>query len=115
MKKYIRTQTKIKEIETKIDNKELFDYLKQFDNYKDDLIKVADTIEGLCDAYVITSKQGHIYDTYGDYNYELKEVLPQAKEECPYEDWNLYGCIIVDGIIKQVAKFNDEKGKLELL
>lgn len=80
-----------------------------------DVIKQADTIEGLCDAYVITSKQGHIYDTYGDYNYELKEVLPQAKEECPYEDWNLYGCIIVDGIIKQVAKFNDEKGKLELL
>ena len=77
-----------------------------------DILKQADTIEELCDAYVITSKQGHIYDTYGDYGYELKEVLPQAKKEEPDEDWNLYGCILVNGIIKQVAKLNDEKGEL---
>lgn len=82
------------------------------------LVKIvarADTIKELCDAYVITSKQGHIYDTYGNYDYELKEVLPQAREECPDEDWNLYGCILVNGIIKQVAKLNDDKGELELL
>ena len=77
--------------------------------------KQADTIEELCDSYVITSKQGHIYDTYGDYNYELEQVLPQARIEEPDEDWDLYGCILVNGIIKQVAKFNDEKGELELL
>ena len=82
---------------------------------KNGITKVSDTIEELCDAYVITSKQGHIYDTYGDYNYELKEVLPQAREECPDEDWDLYGCILVNGIIKQIAKLNIEKGKLELL
>ena len=82
--------------------------------YKESVIKQANTIKELCDAYVITSKQGHIYDTYGDYGYELKEVLPQARKECPDEDWNLYGCILVDGIIKQVAKMND-KGELELL
>jgi hypothetical protein len=77
-------------------------------------IKQADTIEELCDAYVITSKQGHIYDTYGDYSYELKQVLPQARKEEPDEDWDLYGCVLVNGIIKQVAKTN-EKGELELL
>lgn len=80
-----------------------------------EIIKQADTIKGLCDGFVITSKQGHIYDSYGDYGYELKEVLPQARKECPNEEWDLYGCILVNGIIKQVAKLNDEKGELELL
>lgn len=78
-------------------------------------LREADTIPELCDGFIITSKQGHIYDSYGDYNYELKEVLPQAREECPDEDWDLYGCILVNGIIKQVAKLNDDKGELELL
>ena len=80
-----------------------------------DILKQANNIKDLCDAYIITSKQGHIYDSYGDYGYELKEVLPQAREECPDEDWDLYGCILVNGIIKQVAKLNDDKGELELL
>lgn len=79
------------------------------------IIAQADTVEELCDGFIITSKQGHIYDSYGDYNYELKEVLPQARKECPDEDWDLYGCVLVNGIIKQVAKLNDEKGELELL
>lgn len=79
-----------------------------------EIAKQADTIEELCDAYIITSKQGHVYDTFGDYGYGLKRVLPEAREESPYEDWDLYGCIIVDGIISQVAKMND-KGELELL
>jgi len=77
--------------------------------------KKADNIPELCDGFIITSKQGHIYDSYGDYSYELKGILPQAREELPDEDWNLYGCILVDGIIKQVAIFNDEKGEMELL
>ena len=83
--------------------------------HENDIVKQADNIEDLCDAYVITSKQGHIYDTYGDYGHELEQVLPQARIEEPDEDWDLYGCVLVNGIIKQVAKFNDEKGELELL
>ena len=105
--KYIRTKDKI------ITNDNVEEIDKAY--FNDEIIKQADTIEELCDAYVITSKQGHIYDTYGDYGYELKEVLPQAKEECPDEDWDLYGCILVNGIIKQVAKLNNEEGELELL
>ena len=82
---------------------------------KEEIIAQSDTIEELCDSWIITSKQGHIYDSYGDYTYELKEVLPQAREECPDEDWDLYGCVLVDGIIKQVAKLNGDKGELCLI
>ena len=78
------------------------------------ILNQADTIKELCDGFVITSKQGHIYDTYGNYSYELKEVLPQAKTEEPDEDWNLYGVILIDGIIKPVAVANAQ-GDLELL
>lgn len=90
---------------------EIVDFNK-FGRFK--IIKQANTIKELCDAFVITSKQGHIYDAYGDYGYELKEVLPEVRRECPDEDWDLYGCILIDGIIKQLAKAND-KGELELL
>ena len=92
-------------LQTNIESKQIF---------REYIVSQADTIEELCDGFIITSKQGHIYDSYGDYNYELKEVLPQAREECPDEDWDLYGCILVNGIIKQVAKLN-AKGVLELL
>ena len=104
--KYIRTKDWIYEY-----NSQSIDWIKETNQF---IIKEADTIEELCDAFIITSKQGHIYDTYGDYNYELKNVLPQAREEEPNEEWDLYGCIIIDGIIHQVAKANN-KGELELL
>ena len=117
--KYIRTKDKIIDLANiKIGgsdgwkSKDEYIAFKQEDQIEK--IKQADTIEELCDGFIITSKQGHIYDSYGDYNYELKEVLPQAREECPDEDWDLYGCILVNGIIKQVAKMND-KGELELI
>ena len=124
--KYIRTKDAVMEYEKAIENikywfknvafeDDEYNIDTETDRLNKSIIKQADTIEELCDSYVITSKQGTIYDSYGDYGYELKEVLPQAREEYPDEDWDLYGCILVNGIIKQVAKFNDEKGKFELL
>lgn len=108
MKKYIRVANNLLGIEYLTTCEEHCERIAEFQNigfdFEGGIIKQADTIPELCDAYVITSKQGHIYDSYGDYGYELKEVLPQAREECPDEDWDLYGCILVDGIIKQVAK-----------
>ena len=106
--KYIRTKTKIEEIESALNNKELFDYLKQFDNYKDDLIKVADTIEELCDEFVcfgnLDKKQFSIADTFE----EAKDFVKFS-----YYD-NIYGAIWTDKGLIYVAKMND-KGELELL
>ena len=101
--KYIRTKTKIETIETKLDNKELFDYLKQFDNYKDDLIKVADTIEELCD--LIFCWQGKQWGFF----------MPIELEMINKEKWDkIYGAIFTDKGLIYVAKMNDE-GELELL
>lgn len=109
--KYIRTQKgKIMKIDLSNKDDQSFYYHYKNNPFLDDfekgnlIIKEADNVEKLCDGFIITSKQGHIYDSYGDYNYELREVLPQAREECPDEEWDFYGCILVDGIITQVAK-----------
>ena len=124
MKKYIRTQTKIKEIETKIDNKELFDYLAQFDNYKNDLIKVADTIEELCDEFVDTSELkttnpgGWLYDEFDSKNKCLVYYAEDERRTIPlneFEDLSkIYGAVWTDKGLIYVAKMND-KGELELL
>ena len=122
MTKYIRTKTKIEEIETALSNKELFDYLKQFDNYKDDLIMVADTIEELCDEFVwkwnekefpySTARQYNRYSGYGD----LKRAIRQEENYGKYinHEYQIYGAVWRDEGLIYVAKIND-KGELELL
>ena len=122
MTKYIRTKTNIVGAITALSNEELFDYLKQFDNYKDDLIKVADTIEELCDEFVwkwnekefpySTARQHSRYSGYGD----LKRAIRQEENYGKYinHDYQIYGAIWTDKGLIYVAKMN-EKGELDLL
>lgn len=81
--------------------------------YKDD-IKEADTIEELCDFYVVYEKGGGFA---GDYR--IYKDLELAKYSMDDRVSVLYGAILVLGIhgepiLKPVAQMND-KGKLELL
>lgn len=109
--KYIRTKTKIETIETKLDNKELFDYLAQFDNYKDDLIKVADTIEEACDEFVLVAPYRFRKPKTAT---ELEKDLEEMKCFYTDKDDTIYGAIWTDKGLIYVAKMNDE-GELELL
>lgn len=136
MKKYIRTKTEIKKIETTLNNKELFDYLLQFSNYKDNLITVADTIEELCDEFVYKNElyktikliQGETLTTIlgkslkqddkvrlsnGKFNPYWQEYTHKTLLK---EEWvkGVYGAIFTDKGLIYVAKMND-KGELELL
>ena len=109
--KYIRTKTSIINAFTTLNSKELFDYLKQFDNYKDDLINVSDNIEELIDEFVI-------YDNF--YHSRMTPVAMHTKENQEiikgYLKQNIacYGAIWTDKGLIFVAKMN-EKGELELL
>ena len=76
--------------------------------YKEDYIKMADTIEELCDEFVCVSKDNpkdYIIDDnlWGD-------VYPYYNPEKDY----LFGAIITDKGLIYVAKMND-KGELELI
>lgn len=81
---------------------------------KDDIIKQADTIEELCDCYVIVRKDDI---TIGGELKTLKEMLLQRDCDIEYEvedDYFYYGAIWTDKGLIYVAKLND-KGELELL
>ena len=106
MTKYIRTKTNIVGAISALSNEELFDYLKQFDNYKDDLIKVADTIEEACDEFVIIHKELNGNHTIHRYNWLGKSEHKAGND--------VYGAIWTDKGLIYVAKMNDE-GELELL
>lgn len=72
-------------------------------------VKVADTIEELCDWYVtVWSKDGHTeYCTYHDLDRDLFQSLVRAK-------FAVYGAIWTDKGLIYVAKMNG-KGEFELL
>lgn len=112
MKKYIRTKAEITEIGTTLSNEELFDYLNQFNNYRDGLIKVADTIEELCDEFVWENR------LLGKCNvdFESKTTYVSKCGFVPFADWEykIYGAIWTEKGLIYVAKMNS-KGDLELL
>lgn len=125
--KYIRTKYELgilvesnKDIKDKYGN-----YLKKgcyfktwFSPYteREDIIRQADTIEELCDEFVIYYCDGwHLITIYDDefgfkddfdYDHNLKCALERGYE--------IYGSVWVDGSLIKVAKMN-EKGELELL
>ena len=78
---------------------------------ENEIVKKADTIEELCDEFVIVWK---------DYEYKhcIWEDLKELK--LSYKDWqfdemeNIFGAIWTEWGLKYVAKMN-EKGELELL
>ena len=107
MIKYVRTKTKIEEIRTRLNNEKLFNHLKQFDNYKDDLIKVSDTIEELCDEFVII-------DEDNEPNIKQGRDIHHCRRIWAINNCLIYGAIWTDKGLIYVAKMND-KGELELL
>lgn len=119
MKKYIRTKTEIKKIETTLNNKELFDYLLQFSNYKDNLIAVADTIEELCDVFVVKDNDCGLCYLLNDESkyaiqYHIKDQIDILVNDFKMQNDTCYGAIWTDKGLIYVAKMND-KGELELL
>ena len=104
--KYIRTKNMIFQVESETCNKQGY-YIGDYGVIlKYQVIKQADTIEELCDRFVVIDK-------------ETKEVmnivsfLAYAKlwSYCKY---NIYGAIWTEWGLKYVAKMND-KGELELI
>lgn len=91
---------------TMVDKSKFYDYYQFF---KEDIIKEADTIEELCDLFVV--KITLIEDNYAFYRYEgLSEAkLVSFKNNAP-----LYGAIWTGEGLIYVAKLN-EKGEFELL
>lgn len=75
--------------------------------YKDDIIKQADTIEELCDWFVLR-KDGKIYQIYAKEEYAVADL---GQYTLAFE-W--YYAIDTDKGLIYVAKMND-KGELELL
>lgn len=83
---------------------------------KEDIVKIADTIEDLCDEFVLD------HPLFGDSCKCLYHSFEKAKNGIKKRsdnahnlyDFNIYGAIWTELGLKYVAKMND-KGELELL
>ena len=115
--KYVRTKDGIIDIRYWLTDKngyyryledDFLDYIERVDN--EYIIKQADTIEELCDEYVVVSDSFEklLAHTIGDN--DTKEVIEMAK----IVNGIIYGAIWTDKGLIYVAKMN-EKGELELL
>lgn len=100
--KYIRTKDAIG-TET-IDNAGI--KWRDVKGYSTEIVKQADTIEELCDRFVICGKPDY-YELYEDFD-EVKDLFYAENVT------NIYGAIWTDKGLIFVAKLNN-KGKLELL
>ena len=76
-----------------------------FYSHKEEIIKQADTIEELCDEFVIKIKTGYLITYYN------KVLLTQDANK---NGADVYGAIWTDKGLIYVAKMN-EKGELELI
>ena len=94
--KYIRTKDEIKEYDDTCDLSYVYQSIGG--------IKVANTIEELCDEFV------SVYERYQDHWDNLEECL----RLCWDGGAEIYGAIWTDKGLIYVAKMND-KGKLELI
>lgn len=96
-------------------------------DYEDDeIIKIANTIEKLCDEFVIDFGKTNYpttnrYKRYADFENLKKEIEDREKNFYRYLniDFIVYGAIWIDGendepILKSIAKMNN-RGELELL
>lgn len=118
--KYIRTEDeKIFLIHEDLDNKDLWYFESKEKTIviscnPIDLGKVADTIEELCDEFVLYDSKDMINTFISTYERVMnwKEVLDKRKLDKP--NYEIYGAIWTDKGLIYVAKMND-KGELELL
>ena len=107
--KYIRTKDGIFENNTRFND----ETLRKVSNGLIEIIKQADTIEELCDEFIIK----HKYDTVLPYEIvnSLKPILNGMKVYIDeFKKSDVYGAIWTDKGLVYVAKMND-KGELELL
>lgn len=122
MKRYIRTKDGIYELQkTKSGEKYLVktnELIPEWNTEKYEVIRQADTVPELCDAFVIVTKDGEKH-TY--YSYE-RYVLAMAACEEEGIEVEAYGAIWTEGdenepILRSVAKRKTTEGKedLELL
>ena len=122
--KYIRTKDKVYEVESDIEYvykndeechllqayKDVYEEYGEETNWTDlgEIIKQADTIEELCDEFVLF-----------DYDREIRPSIfrfpiPLQKYVVIHKDYEIYAAIWTEWGLKYVAKMN-EKGELELL
>lgn len=110
--KYIRTKDGIFEFAKRFD----LEHYKKVGFSNEDIIrkfirngnKLSDTIEELCDCFVVIRPQPRVTDHY------ILHRFAFVKEHCLNGDEMVYGAIWTDRGLIYVAKMND-KGELELL
>ena len=129
--KYIRTK------DTEFRNGEIFEVLQENKEYyecggtfekrmhckayvkKEIVIKTADTIEELCDRFVIIKKDDNSFAIAKYYPSDKTFYIENYDEdvslsECLMFEYEIYGAIWTEWGLKYVAKMN-EKGELELI
>ena len=79
--------------------------------HKKYIVKQADTIEELCDEFVVVENGGHYIPAYLEEAIDRKLGTANDEEPIPMD---IYGAIWTDDGLIYVAKMN-EKGELELL
>ena len=105
---YIRTKNRIYQVESETCDKQGY-YIEGYDYdviLKEQVIKQADTIEELCDRFVVINKL-----TREVMNIVSFLTYATLWSSCKY---NIYGAIWTDKGLIYVAKMND-KGDLELI
>ena len=85
----------------------------QYSNIKGNILKVADTIEELCDCFVAIRFKHFVWDKEEIQNLTLKKVI-NSEYSCPTNEFEFYGAIWTSKGLIYVAKMND-KGDLELI
>ena len=78
--------------------------------YRESIVKEANTIEELCDAYVVVYKDGNCYLEYDCE--KAKEIRKGITGILKVKE--VYGALVTDKSINYIAKMNKE-GELELL
>ena len=104
---YIRTKNRIYKAECETCNKQGY-YIDEYDCdviLKRQIIKQADTIEELCDEFVVWLNENNCHFTTTNYLY-IYQNRDKAK--------SVFGAIWTDKGLIYVAKMND-KGELELI
>ena len=108
--KYIRTKSGVYEVLAETSTLYYTDFTGAEGVIKSDKIKEADTIDELCDCYVIVGNKHTIWDK----QHCIGLTAEQVKQSYSAYDFKIYGAIWTSKGLIYVAKMND-KGELELI
>ncbi len=87
-------------------------YRHSLNSKYEQIIAEADTIEELCDEFVVVSKTNHFHTLYATDTYSLTKVACDISNM--RDRYDIYGAIWTNKGLIYVAKMN-EKGELELI